>query len=167
MLVPIVLGLGVVVTAVLGGGVGAPGAERDRAVAVATATPRAAVPSPRPRPDAGVRAAASSDLPAPPSIVHCGPLSRFDCRRAVVAAVSILVRERRAIVSADVSASLICGDVLDCPASLLDRARPVGSVVLTFDDAATAWVNVVEPGPDGVREGSPRALIASVVRRFG
>jgi hypothetical protein len=99
-------------------------------------------------------------------VTTCGAMPLYDCRRAVFAAASILAPGRPAIREAAADPSLICGTDLDCPPDLLEGGRRVGSVAFTFVDDTRLWVNVVEPAPDGVREGSPRSFVSVVVRSF-
>lgn len=128
-------------------------------------SPRAAViPARTPTPFV---VASGGSLPAPPHVVRCRDMPRTDCVRSVQAALAALASPTPSVDVAVLSATPMCHDDRDCPPELLAAARSVGSVVLTFSDQSTAWVNVFEPAPDGVREGSPRAFVAVVFHHVG
>lgn len=99
-------------------------------------------------------------------VLDCGDMVAWDCPRAVTAARLALHPGHAEIREAVASASLICGNAFDCPRWFLADARFVGSLSISFADGHVAWINVVEPPPDGVREGSPREFVARVVRWF-
>ncbi len=100
----------------------------------------------------------SHSLPARPERVDCAELGEADCTAALAAAQALLGTTDAPIVSVAADPSLLCGDDLDCPRAFLAGSRPVGSLVLTFDDGVVAWVNVV--ADDGTYS-------ARVVRWFG
>jgi hypothetical protein len=124
----------------------------------------AVVPPGTPGPPA---VADGSPVAAPPHVVRCRDMPRTDCVRSVQAALAALATPTPTVDVAVLSTTPMCHDDRDCPPELLAEARSVGSVVLTFEDGTTAWVNVFEPAPDGVREGSPRAFVAVVFHHTG
>lgn len=58
-------------------------------------------------------------------------MSAYACSAAVLAAREALGGADVSIDTARVWPTLVCGDDLDCPRALLDRADPVGSVTLS------------------------------------
>jgi hypothetical protein len=124
---------------------------------------------PRPSPSGGPAPTAES-TPAPlvAGVTDCGELRALVCRDAVRAAQLALGSDYPAIELATAWRSLICGDNLDCPPSMLAHARPAGSVVFTFADTSSAWVNLVWTDVSSRRfEDGTEHLTAFVVRWFG
>ena len=108
--------------------------------------------------------AAAPDASLPASIA-CRDIASWRCRQLVLAGVVLLADTERPV-RADVYPSLVCGDDLDCPRTFLSGSSPAGSVVLTFADGGTAWVNVVmTETPRRVGE-TPRRCVGRLVRWF-
>ena len=99
----------------------------------------------------------------PPSIA-CGRIDRWTCRQLVLAGAGAVAGTSP--VRANAYPSLVCGDDVDCPRSLLRDNTPAGSVVLTFGDGASAWVNVVVKETTSRFEDHTQRFIARVVRWF-
>jgi hypothetical protein len=67
----------------------------------------------------------------------------------------------------DVSASLLCGDNLDCPIDRLAGHHPAGSAIISYAGDATVWVNIVEPDIPPAANQRHHALDAWVIRSPG
>jgi hypothetical protein len=116
---------------------------------------------------AAVRYPDPSPVPATTSAgaIVCDGLRDAECLAAVNAA-------RRAVGDVDVALetahawpTLLCRDDLDCPRTLMETSRPVGSVVLTFAHIGAVWVNVfgfLEPN----RLNENREVLAGRVVRW-
>jgi hypothetical protein len=97
--------------------------------------------------------------------VTCGRIDPATCRQVVRASLEAVGTDVRAI-RADVYPSLVCGDDTDCPRSLLATSSPVGSVTITYQDGASAWINILAPGVTTRLESQRPAFLARVVRSF-
>ncbi len=83
--------------------------------------------------------------PTPQPAIACHGLVGSACDRVAGAAVAAIDDPTLPGVSViRVWATLLCGDVFDCPPGRLDRGRVAGSAVLELSDARTLWVNVTE-----------------------
>ena len=85
-----------------------------------------------------------------PTSITCHDINRFACRLAVATALGTLDDgDAPEVESADVWASLVCGDTLDCPATRLDgRATPLAGVIFRLvGGGPAAWINVVYRSP--------------------
>ena len=154
---PAVLAATILATAILGRLATDPASQS----AAASANPSAAVAQDRAE---NVPPAAAPDASLPASIA-CRDIASWRCRQLVLAGV-VLLPDRERPVRADVYPSLVCGDDLDCPRTFLTGSSPAGSVVLTFADGGTAWVNVVmTETPRRVGE-TPRRFVGRLVRWF-
>ena len=90
--------------------------------------------------------------------VTCHGVGRAGCLQMARAAVADLDPPRPLIGAIDVWPSLICGDTIDCPLSVLRRIDPLGSAVLHLRGSQSeVWVNV---GQDTVTGSSPSAAAA-------
>jgi hypothetical protein len=102
--------------------------------------------------------AASRPIPA---AIACHGIDLAACRLAVQAAVATLDRDLPAVESADVWASLMCGDTFDCPPTRLDgRTAPAGSVIVHLvGGGPAARINVVArshgESPGSIRRSWP------------
>ncbi len=94
-----------------------------------------------------------AEVRAPGTIV-CNDVDTASCLRIVNATVLRLVDAIPGpATEIGVWKSLMCRDTSDCPAYRLVGSRALGSAVVTFGSGhPTAWVNVVEPGPDPTRD---------------
>jgi hypothetical protein len=145
---------------VVGAGIGASIASRD-----STPFDRSSVTSSVP-PTTSTAARSPDPRPSPAALtvganVDCGTVPAGDCVDAVDAARLAVSDVPFPIVRVQAWPTLICGDDLDCPRPLLAMSKPVGSVVLTFDDRAVAWLNVYHIANDRTDR-----VLASVVRWF-
>ena len=105
-------------------------------------------------------------VPGPPRVVDCGRMPAYECPAAVLAAREALGAVDASIDLARAWPTLLCGDDLDCPRSLLARADPVGSVTFALSDGRVVWVNILrEPAPTRLNETGER-LVAQVIRWF-
>jgi hypothetical protein len=102
--------------------------------------------------------------PEAPRSVRCRGIDVRSCRQIVRASVDALASNVRAV-RAVVYPSLVCGDDVDCPRSLLADNTPVGSVVLTLGDGTSAWVNVVATETTSF-DDQTRHFIVRIVRWF-
>jgi hypothetical protein len=133
---------------------------------VVVATALIAGPPPVPGPSEQARVAPTAP-PLAATLIDCQDRRQFVCRETVRAAQVALGSDYPAIASATAWRSLICGDTLDCPPAMLTRSRPAGSVVFTFADMSVAWVNVVWVDVSSRRfEDGTERLRAYVVRWF-
>jgi len=90
--------------------------------------------------------------------VTCHGVGRAGCLQMARAAVAALDPPRPLIGAIEVWPSLICGDTIDCPLSVLRRIDPLGSAVLHLRGSQSeVWVNV---GQDTVTGSSPSAAAA-------
>jgi len=90
--------------------------------------------------------------------VTCHGVGRAGCLQMARAAVAALDPPRPLIGAIEVWPSLICGDTIDCPLSVLMRIDPLGSAVLHLRGSKSeVWVNV---GQDTVTGSSPSAASA-------
>jgi len=90
--------------------------------------------------------------------VTCHGVGRAGCLQMARAAVAALDPPRPLIGAIEVWPSLICGDTIDCPLSVLRRIDPLGSAVLHLRGSQSeVWVNV---GQDTVTGPSPSAAAA-------
>ena len=138
----------VIAAAVIGGDSNPSPPWSDEAVA---AVPSSTQPAPAPtRADVASLLPSSSPDPRPTTAaITCDEGAATVCTEVVVAGLVALPDDVPHPVSAEVWASLFCGDDLDCPRSEFDRmAGTMGSVKFGFDTGPSAWVNVIHLLPD-------------------
>ena len=100
-----------------------------------------------------------------PTSIGCRDIASWRCRQLVLAGIVLLPADVSPV-RAEVYPSLMCGDDLDCPRSFLRGGSPAGSVVLSFGDGGSAWVNVVmSETPRRVGE-TPMRFVGRLVRWF-
>jgi hypothetical protein len=123
--------------------------------------PRRAEPTPTPRvaPSINVPLVATGG-------VDCGRVSRFDCVTVADAARDALRDVPFRIVSIQMWPTLICGDDLDCPRAMLERADPIGSAAVTFEDRGVAWIDVFRRFAPNRLDETRQLIEARVVRFF-
>jgi hypothetical protein len=82
-----------------------------------------------------------SDALAPP-LIDCGGLHKPECNDAIEAARNVLGDVPYSVVDIRVWAVTVCNMYGDCPQFVPPTADAVGTVVMTFEDRAIAWINV-------------------------
>jgi hypothetical protein len=97
--------------------------------------------------------------------VTCHGVGRAGCLQMARAAVAALDPPRPLIGGIEVWPSLICGDTIDCPLSVLRRIDPLGSAVLHLDGSKIeVWVNVGQDTVSGSTASTAAAIEAWVIR---
>ncbi len=160
LVIPFAIGALVVGLAALGGLGSRP------AVAPSAPPTDVAEASPLPtRPPLAVEGRSSAQL-TPPDRVTCGALDAGRCRTILAAAEDALGPDVPKVAAAQVFDSIVCGDTLDCPPSLLAVAARYGSVGFTFGDGERVLVNVVErvTPPGSLDAAAP--IVAWIVRSW-
>jgi hypothetical protein len=96
--------------------------------------------------------------PTPQPEITCHGLGPTVCQRVAFAAIAAIDDATLPPVRAiGVWATLLCGDVFDCPPGRLNSGRVAGSAVLELADARTLWVNVAEAEAGGLEAWVIRA----------
>ena len=91
--------------------------------------------------------------------LRCVDVDPTTCARMARAAIGALPDGLPAAVEAAAWKSMLCGDTADCPPGFLAGGRPLGSVIVRFEDGSPgAAVNIVD-GPPGPIRRSPKAWV--------
>ena len=132
----------------------------------AAATPGAAIIA-----DAGEQGAVPASSPPGveaglpgPDAIDCHELSPTTCASIAVSAMAILPADAEPVTAIGVWDTILCGDDFDCPPTRLAGNRPLGSAIVTIGSGASAWINVLEPGPDPEGPPQPKGTVAWILR---